>query len=120
MPKVLAIVLFCAMIGNFLVACQPSPTTVPRPSEAKAEEPQAKPVEIEVPKVTMFSDTVCFFPQTKDEFAKNLVWYLKQHPDLEVVTVAPDVETGREYAAGYFVIFKKKTTVKESTTNEVN
>lgn len=108
------ILVFLVIIFITLVNCVPQgPPTVPRVDDPKAadtktSEPKSSPIpERDVYKTISYSDELYFFPQIGDEFAKNLVWFLRQHPELTPKIIAPDVEKKKEYALGYFVYFEK-------------
>ena len=93
------------------------PATVPRPAEQKSvekpvekvvEKPAPEPRIIEVVKAIYYTDLIWYFPHTKDNFARNLAGFLRDHPDVEISAMVGDGTGSQGGDVGYFVILRKK------------
>ncbi|MBI5077017.1 hypothetical protein HZB94_01370 [Candidatus Falkowbacteria bacterium] len=60
-----------------------------------------------------YGQGVYYFPCVAAEFANSLATFIKQHPELEITSIAPDDKGERKmqnggYISGYFVVCKRK------------
>jgi hypothetical protein len=54
-----------------------------------------------------YGNGVYYFPIVSAEFGNSLSAFIKQHPEMEMLSIAPTDE-GYQSIHGYFVIFKNK------------
>lgn len=122
--------LFCCItaMAFLLSACNEDPASNPaNPNNSSAvEKDQRNSQEIIQPinGIVNYGAGVYYFAYTRASFAKVLVFFLRKYPNMEVVSIAPDVArmncgkvssavfgTESDYGAavGYFVIFRDKT-----------
>lgn len=64
-----------------------------------------------------YKNGVYYFPVTRDDFANVLAEFIKEHPELELVTIAGDGTGSDGYDRGYFVIFSEKQVPPSSSSS---
>ena len=58
--------------------------------------------------ITSYGNGVFYFSFVNDSFGNSLSAFIKEHPELELTTIAPNDSLSRGYPAGHFVVFKPK------------